>query len=240
MCIIIVVVECWLVAVGSVDPCRLVELIPPVQLTQRLVQLPDQRNINKAQMFGSTRPSVGDNNTPNNKQMQEMQCDLNISMASLSVKSTDSNATIPDKKKQRRGGKRGRPQTAVAIVRSGATLGDFINLKELPQSTPPLTTVRRPTPLDETASVTTDDIVLPPATAHAIERGNMRGINLDMKSAKSTYKRGRRMPTANAWGEVTLKIYPPDDQPHGHVLFIKDGKITSQALRIRGGRNRRR
>jgi hypothetical protein len=172
--------------------------------------------------------------------MEAMQCDLNITMASLSVKSTNSDATIPDKKRRRRGGKRGRAQTTVTGVRPGATLGDFINLKELPRSTPPLTTVRRPTPFDETASVATDDIVLPPATAHAIEQGNMRGISLDMKSAKSTYKRGRRMPTANAWGEVTLKIYPPEDQPHGHVLFIKDGKITSQALRIRGGRNRRR
>ena len=83
------------------------------------------------------------------------------------------------------------------------------------------------------SSTATSDIILPKATKHAILQGKKRGISLEMRSAKSTYKRGTRMETKNMFGEKTIKIYPPNDQPHGHVLWLKDNRITSQALRIR-------
>jgi hypothetical protein len=35
--------------------------------------------------------------------------------------------------------------------------------------------------------------------------------------------------------QLFLYIYPPSDQPHGHVLWLKDNMITSQAFR-NGGR----
>jgi hypothetical protein len=89
------------------------------------------------------------------------------------------------------------------------------------------------------SSTATSDIILPKATRHTIERGKMRGISLEMRSAKSTYKRGTRMETKNAFGEKTIKIYPPSDQPHGHVLRLKDNMITSQALRIRSKKQKR-
>ena len=89
------------------------------------------------------------------------------------------------------------------------------------------------------SSTATSDIILPKATRHTIERGKMRGISLEMRSAKSTYKRGTRMETKNAFGEKTIKIYPPSDQPHGHVLWLKDNMITSQALRIRSKKQKR-
>ena len=90
------------------------------------------------------------------------------------------------------------------------------------------------------SSTSTSDIILPKATRHAIIQGKKRGISLEMRSAKSTYKRGTHMETKNAFGERTIKIYPPSDQPHGHVLWLKDNMITSQALRIRGERSRRK
>jgi hypothetical protein len=88
------------------------------------------------------------------------------------------------------------------------------------------------------SSTPTSDIILPKATRHTIIQGKKRGISLKMRSAKTTYKRGTRVETKNAFGEKTIKIYPPSDQPHGHVLWLKDNMITSQALRIRGGAKR--
>ena len=87
---------------------------------------------------------------------------------------------------------------------------------------------------DDTVSTATSDIVLPPATRHAIEQGNKRGISLSMRSAKSTYKHGRRKDTTNAYGEKTTKIFPPHGDKHGHVLWMKSNIITSQALQRKG------
>lgn len=87
---------------------------------------------------------------------------------------------------------------------------------------------------DDASSIATNDIVLPRATRHAVEQGVKRRISLTMLSAKSTYKYGRRKETSNQWGEKTIKIFPPRDQPHGHILWMKNGIITSQALQRKG------
>ena len=87
---------------------------------------------------------------------------------------------------------------------------------------------------DDTVSTATSDAVLPPATRHAIEQGKKRGISLSMRSAKSTYKHGRRKDTVNAYGEKTIKIFPPHGDKHGHVLWMKSNIITSQALQRKG------
>ena len=87
---------------------------------------------------------------------------------------------------------------------------------------------------DDTASTATSDIVLPQATRHAISQGKKRGISLTMRSAKSTYKHGRRKDTVNAYGEKTIKIFPPHGDKHGHVLWMKNNVITSQALQRKG------